>query len=261
MSALNDGLAEEVNEALPLPPSADPVTETAPATPPITAPPSEELPREKLDRHGPGALADAEVLALFFGTGTKGLNVIEMSRLLLATHGSLTQLSRLHWKEIALIPGIGEAKAKHLTAAFELGRRLARQTFGQIALDTPGQIAEFLGPELRMLPRELIRVVLINARLRYQHMEDIAAGTINACTTRLADILRPAIVHQAHGFILAHNHPSGDPHPSEADRQITRQLRDAAHLLGLRFFDHVIVGQPSAPGGPDYFSFKENGML
>lgn len=219
------------------------------------------MPREKLDRHGPGALSDAELLALFFGTGTRGLNVLEMSRRLLARHGSLTQLSRLSWKEIACVPGLGEAKSKHLTAAFELGRRLARQTYSQTALDSPQAIAEFLGPELRMLTQEVIRIVLVNTRLRFQHMEDIAMGTINACGARLADILRPCIVHQAHGFILSHNHPSGDTRPSEADVRLTRQLREAASLMGVRFIDHVVIGQPSTAGGPDYFSFRENGLL
>lgn len=233
----------------------------APSSLPARSLSREEMPREKLDRLGPGALSDVELLALFFGTGTRGLNVLEMSRQLLARHGSLTQLSRLSWKEIACVPGLGEAKAKHLTAAFELGRRLARQTYSQTPLDNPQAIAEFLGPEMRMLTREVIRIVLLNTRLRFQHMEDVAVGTINACGARLADILRPGIVHQAHGFILVHNHPSGDPRPSEADIRLTRQLREAANLMGLRFFDHVIIGQPATPGGQDYFSFREGGLL
>jgi DNA repair protein RadC len=220
-----------------------------------------DLPREKLAHHGPGSLTDAELLALFFGTGTKGLNVIEMSRRLLETHGSLVDLSRFGFEEFMKVPGIGEAKAKHLAAAFELGKRLARQTYSQVVLETPEQIMDFLAPDLRSKPREVIHVVLLNTRLRHQRTEEVALGTINECLARPADLLRPAVVHHAYAFVLAHNHPSGDCTPSEADRTLTRRVREAAALLGIRFLDHLIVGMPARPGEPGFFSFRQAGLL
>jgi len=223
--------------------------------------PQEELPREKLDRHGAAALTDAELLALFFGTGTKGLNVIEMSRLLLSRYGTLTELSRLSPQELQSIPGIGEAKAKHLSAAFELGKRLAHQTYSQQSLETPELIHELIGADLRAQPRETIRIILLNTRYRLQKMEDVALGTINECLARPADILRPALVHQAFAFVLAHNHPSGDVSPSDADRRLTRRLKEAADLLGVRFLDHLIIGRPATPGGEGFFSFRAAGLL
>ena len=237
----------------------------APATPPVSLPlrelSGEELPREKFDRLGPGSLADAELLALFFGTGTKGLNVIEMSRRLLGQFGSLHDLSRLNWQQFMEVPGIGEAKAKHLGAAFELGKRLARQTYATLALDDPEKIAEFIGPELRAQSREVIRIILLNTKLRLQRMEEVALGSVNECTARIAELLRPAVIHNAHAFILAHNHPSGDPTPSSADRHLTHKLKEASTLLGLHFTDHIIIGLPGGPGRPGYFSFRQIGLL
>ena len=159
------------------------------------------------------------------------------------------------------VPGIGEAKAKHLEAAFELGKRLARQTYSQVVLESPAQLMEFIAPELRAQPREIIRVILLNTRLRHQRTEDVALGTVNECLARPADLLRPAIIHQAYAFVVAHNHPSGDATPSEADRTLTRRVKEASTLLGVRFLDHMIIGMPAQPGDSGYFSFREAGLL
>ncbi|MGI8604493.1 MAG: RadC family protein [Verrucomicrobiales bacterium] len=231
------------------------------ATPRLRELPANDLPREKFERSGPSALSDAELLALFFGTGAQGLNVIEMSRQLLGAYGSLVDLSRLTWVDFMKVRGIGEAKAKHLAAAFELGKRLAHQTYSQQSLETPNLIYELVGPDMRARARESIRVVLLNTRLRLLNIEEIALGTINECMARPLEILRPAIVQQAYAFVVVHNHPSGDTTPSSADRSLTRRLKEAADLLQVRFFDHVIVGQPAQPGGQPFFSFREAGML
>jgi len=235
------------------------------ATPPSTRLrelPADELPREKFEAHGPSALTEAELLSLLFGTGTKGLNVIEMSRQLLARFGTLQDLSRFEWQTFRAIPGIGEAKAKHLAAVFELGKRLARHnSSAQPSLATPADVAAFVGPDLRAQSREVIRIILLNTKLRYQHMENVALGSINECTARIAELLRPAIVHTAYSFILVHNHPSGDPLPSQADIELTRRLNEAGRLLGLRLQDHIIIGVPRHEGDRGFFSFREGGLL
>lgn len=223
--------------------------------------PADELPREKFEARGPGALSDAELLALLFGTGIRGLNVVDMSRDLLARFGSLRDLSRLDWTSFRAVRGIGKARAKHLAATFELGKRLARATASYIPLTTPEEVAAFIGPDLRAESREVIRIILLNTKLRFQHLETIAHGSLNECTARIAEIIRPAIVHTAHSFILVHNHPSGDPTPSHADIDLTRRLDDASRLLGIRFQDHLIIGIPRNAGDRGYFSFREGGMM
>jgi len=223
--------------------------------------PADELPREKFSTLGPAALTDAELLSLVFGTGTKGLNVLDMSRHLLVRFGSLQDLSRLDWKTFRGVPGIGEAKAKYLAATFELAKRVARATARHVSLSTPEEVAAFIGPDLRAESREVIRVILLNTKLRFQHQETIALGSINECTARIAEILRPAIVHTAHSFILVHNHPSGDPLPSQADIDLTRRLNEASRQLGLRLQDHLIIGLPRHPGDRGFFSFREGGLI
>lgn len=250
-----------MNDTIPPIPSVPPApAATLPSTR-LRELPADELPREKFSTHGPGALTDAELLSLVFGTGTKGLNVLDMSRQLLTRFGSLQDLSRLDWKTFRAIPGIGEAKAKYLAATFELAKRVSRSTARHVSLATPDEVAAFIAADLRAEPREVIRIILLNTKLRFQHMETIALGSINECTARIAEILRPAIVHTAHSFILVHNHPSGDPLPSQADVDLTRRLNEASRQLGLRLQDHLIIGLPRHPGDRGYFSFREGGLL
>lgn len=222
---------------------------------------SAELPREKFERIGPSSLADAELLALIFGTGTQGLNVIDMSRRLLDRFGSLVALSRLTWKEFQAIPGIGPAKAKHLAACFELGKRLARQHYETQDLNMPEAIAAMLAPEMRSLSQEVLKIVLLNSRLRLIHVEEITRGSVNETLAPPAMVLRPALVHNAFAFVLVHNHPSGDPTPSESDRRLTRRLVEAARSLEIRFLDHLILGMPGPSAPQGYFSFREAGCL
>ena len=252
----------------PSPPSAftpeqseSPVCPTPPPSARLRELPADELPREKFESRGPSALTDAELLALVFGSGIRGLNVLDMSRQLLSRFGSLQDMARLDWQTFRSIPGIGETKAKYLAATFELAKRTARSTGRHISLSTPDEVAAFIGPDLRAEAREVIRIILLTTKLRFQHMETIAAGSLNECTARIAEIVRPAIVHTAHSFILVHNHPSGDPLPSQADIDLTRRLNDASRMLGLRLQDHLIIGLPRHPGDRGYFSFREGGLI
>jgi DNA repair protein RadC len=117
-----------------------------------------------------------------------------------------------------------------------------------------------MGPLLQNLPRESLRVVLLDTRHRLLHAEEVSLGTINESLAHPREILRPAISHGAYAFVLVHNHPSGDPMPSEADRALTRRIREAADLMQIHLLDHVIIGR-ERPGAPPYFSFKEHGLL
>lgn len=224
--------------------------------------PEEERPREKLVHRGAEALSDPELLAIFLRTGTPGRTAIDVgAEMIRAAGGSLARMASLGAKELRkLSKGVGLAKACELAAAFEVGKRLAKQTALSEPLGTPEKIYGFMGPSLQNLPRESLRVVLLDTRHRLIHQEEVSLGTINESLAHPREILRPAISHSAYAFVLVHNHPSGDPTPSEADRSLTRRIREAADLMQIHLLDHVIIGR-ERPGAPPYFSFKEHGLL
>jgi DNA repair protein RadC len=224
--------------------------------------PPAERPREKLMHRGAAALNDAELLAIFLRTGTRGRGAVAVGAdLLAAAGGSLARLASCSVRELRrLTKGIGPAKACELAAAFEVGKRLARQSAESTPLDTPAKIHAFMGPLLQHLPRESLRVVLLDTRHRLVREEEVSLGTLNESLAHPREILRPAIAHGAYAFVLLHNHPSGDPSPSEADRALTRRIREAAELMQIHLLDHVIIGR-ERPGAPPYFSFKEHGLL
>ncbi len=223
--------------------------------------PPADRPRERLLRLGAGALADAELLALFINTGVPGENALQVAQRLLRTHGSLRPLSRLDCAQLVAEKALGPAKAALLAAAFELGRRAERERLREHPLETPETIYQFTGPEMQTLSHEVVRVLLVNARLGFVRQEQISHGSINETITHPRDVIRPALVHAAYGFILIHNHPSGDPSPSDADLRVTRRVKEAAEVVGVKFIDHLIIGVPSHSRAQPYFSFRESGLL
>jgi DNA repair protein RadC len=235
--------------------------ESSPSPNRIADLPRDDRPRERLLRLGPASLSDAELLALFINTGIPGENAIQVAQRLLKTHGSLAQLARLTPQLLRGEKALGPAKAALLTAAFEIGRRAERETLIEQPLSTPELIYQFAGPEMRHLPHETVRVLLVNTRLSFVRQEQISHGTVNESMAHPRDVLRPAIAHAAWGFILVHNHPSGDPSPSDADFRMTRRIREASEVLGIKFLDHVIIGAPSETRSSPYFSFREAGIL
>ncbi len=241
--------------------SPPPALPSAPASQRIQDMPAAERPREKMERHGAGALSDAELLALFFRTGMPGLSAIEIGRQLLKKYGSLTALSRQKTSEIQRQKGLGPAKAMDLAAAFELGKRLARQEAVQQRVDHPVAICELLGPELRAEPMEVLKIVLVTTRGTLIAVEEVSRGGLNETIAHPREVLKFAMLHSAFGFILVHNHPSGDPMPSASDLTLTRKIRDAALLMQINFFDHVIIGRPTTDRPSGFLSFRETGLL
>ncbi len=224
--------------------------------------PKDERPREKLMHRGADALNDAELLAIFLRTGIRGRGAVAVGADLIgAAGGSLARLATMGPKELCkLTKGVGPAKACELAAAFEVGRRVARQTARNEPLASPEKVYDFMGPLLQNMARESLRVVLLDTRHRLIQEEEISLGTLNESLAHPREILRPALSHGAFAFILVHNHPSGDPAPSEADRALTRRIREAADLMQIHLLDHVIIGR-ERPGSAPYFSFKEHGLL
>ena len=222
--------------------------------------PEDERPREKLAARGASALSDAELIAILLRTGTVGANAIDVARDLLKRHGSLRGLSRCNVEELAKSPGVGPAKAVQLAAAFDLGNRLARESLTNQKIDSPELVNRLVGGEMRMLRTEEMRAILLDTRYRLIRVEDISSGTVNESIAHPREIFRPAVIASAYAVIVVHNHPSGDPSPSQADHNLTRRLAEAAELMQIKLLDHVIIGAQDA-NGPGYFSFKEAGVL
>jgi DNA repair protein RadC len=223
--------------------------------------PPEDRPREKLMQRGAAALSDSELIAILLRTGIPGANAVAVAQTLLREYGSLSTLARCSVQEIAKIKGVGPAKAVQLAAAFGLGARLARESASETPLDQPSQIYALLGREMRALRQESLRVVLLDTKYRLLRVEEISLGSLNESIAHPREIFRPALIHSAYAIIVAHNHPSGDPTPSEADRRLTRRLKEAAELLKIPLLDHVIIGAPGVNGSAGYTSFRELGLL
>ncbi|MEY4243981.1 MAG: repair protein RadC [Verrucomicrobiota bacterium] len=222
--------------------------------------PSGQRPREKLALLGPTSLDNAELMALFISTGTKGLSAIDIGRNLIQKYGSMGALGGLPVSELSKEKGLGLAKASKLAAAFELGIRVAREQLQASPLDTPERIHSLFGPQMRHLPCEQVVVAVVDARLCHIGSEIISVGTVSESSAHPREILRPVITRGGYGFIVIHNHPSGDPSPSRADQSVTTRLLEASKLMQLTFLDHIIIGKPS-PGRTPYFSFREAGWV
>lgn len=222
--------------------------------------PDGEKPREKMSRLGAAALGDDELLAILLRTGVVGENAVAIGRRLLNHHGGLPGLARTEIPLLSREHGIGIAKACQLAAAFELGKRLARRHLDLTQLSTPEQIYEFMGPQMQSLRVESLRVLVLDSRLRCLTASEITQGSSNQTAALVRDVVRPVLLHQANCFAVVHNHPSGDPTPSQADIQFTRRLKEAAEMFDLTLTDHVIIGSPSSQRD-GYYSFYQHDML
>ena len=162
--------------------------------------------------------------------------------------------------ELKKVRGVGFTKAVQLAASFDLGNRLAREMLANQKIDSPELVNELVGGEMRMLRKEAMRVVLLDTRYHLIRTEDVSTGTLNESIAHPRDVFRPAVIASAYAVIVVHNHPSGDPSPSQADHSLTRRLAEAAELMQIKLLDHIIIGAQSN-SGPGYFSFKEAGVL
>ncbi len=223
--------------------------------------PAAYRPRERLLEVGPGALALRELLAILFRTGSKGRSALDLADDLLKDHPNIGALTRCSLGDLVRIRGIGKTKAVQLAAALELAARAGREAVGdRERMDAPDLVVAYLGPRLRAERVEVLKVLLLDTRLRLIHEVEISRGTINESVAHPREIFREAILRSAYAVIVVHNHPSGDPAPSTADTRITRRLAEVAVLHEIKLIDHIIIGAPSE-NGPGYFSFREAGLL
>jgi DNA repair protein RadC len=205
-------------------------------------------------RHGPAALATAELLAILAGTGTKGASALDVGHELLARF-DLGGLARSNVDEMCSVPGCGPAKAIRIMAAFELGRRVAVGRSGELPqLRCPADAAGLLQAEMSLLEQEHLRVVLLNVKNHVMGVHEVYKGSVSASLVRVSEVFREAVRRNCPAIIVVHNHPSGDPSPSAEDIHITRQLADAGRLLDIELLDHIIIGQHR------WVSLRERGM-
>ena len=225
--------------------------------------PASERPRERLRDKGPDSLSPAELVAILLRTGMKGANVVEIGKQLVNRYGSLDALARASWQELAKEQGIGPDKAVTLVAAFSLARRLVEEVrAASPLLDTPEAVANLMREETRLRNAEVFQVLLLNTRRRLiGKPTKVADGTLDTILVHPREVFRPAIEANAAAVVLVHNHPSGDPAPSEADIKVTRDLIRAGQLLKIEVLDHVILGRATSERPKDYVSLRELGYF
>lgn len=214
--------------------------------------PKVDRPREKLEKYGPEKLSNSELLAILLGTGVKGVNVVELSNKILRkfSNGGLAKAS---FKELKNTFGLGEAKACEISACFELGRRLLQNKQSALLL-TPKDVWDEL-KDIRDHKKEHFVVFFLDSRNQEIKREIISVGSLNANLVHPREIFEPAVRHLAAQIVIAHNHPSGDPEPSEEDLIITKRLSEAGKIMGIEIIDHIIVTKT------DRFSFKEKALI
>src|ERR1041384_1959053 len=196
--------------------------------------PDAERPRERLAAHGADALRDSELIAILLRTGLKGTSAVQVAEQLLKKFASLNALSRASLKELRQIKGIGRDKAIALRSASTLARRRAAQIPSEAPLrDNPETIAELMREENRQYDVENFQVVLLNTRRRLIRVEKISQGTLDTLLVHPREVFRSAIAANASALVIVHNHPSGDPAPSESDIKVTRDLIRAGQLLKI----------------------------
>ena len=205
---------------------------------------------DRLATYGSEALDTGEHLGLILGSQ-------KQAEALLKHFGSLNQLARASVHE--LLPFVSQSKALRLVSSLRMGAVALREERQSLTIDSPLAIAD-LCSEMRFLDRESLRVVLLDANQHLIKVATVSQGTVNESLAHPREIFKPVITHSAYGFILVHNHPSGDPSPSEADLRLTRRINEASRVLQINLIDHVIIGSP-APGRSSYFSFKEGGVI
>jgi len=216
--------------------------------------PAEDRPRERIARHGPGALANRELLALLLGVGSRKASVLDLADSLLGA--GLRGLAARSLAELETQRGLGRAKATRVLAALELGSRLASEPHGAApALRTPEESARYLLPRYGARPVETFGLLALDARHRPKREVVVSVGCLTSSVVHPREVFQEAIVSRAAALILFHNHPSGDPEPSAEDVALTRRLASAGTLMGIEILDHLVLGAGR------FVSLKQRGVL
>lgn len=218
--------------------------------------PVDDRPREKLLAKGPEALSDAELVAIFLRTGTRGRSAVELARDIIEQCGSVSALLAATRPAFCTIPGLGDAKYAQLQAALEMGRRALREKLDRgAALGSPQAVRDYLRLKLHGLPHEVFVGVFLDAQNRVLAAEELFRGTLTQTSVFPREIVKRALHFNAAAAIFAHNHPSGVAEPSRADETLTQTLKHTLALIDVKVLDHFVVGGDAA------MSFAERGLL
>jgi len=224
--------------------------------------PDSERPRERLIEKGADALKNSELIAILLRTGRKGASAVVVGEEIMGKFESLDCLSRASIEELRQVKGVGRDKAIALKSAFTLARRMAEEIRRESpTLDTPDRIADLLRERNRAYEVENFQVVVLNTRRKLIRIDNISQGTLDTILVHPREVFKAAIAANAAAIVLVHNHPSGDPAPSEADIKVTRDLIRAGQLLKIEVLDHVILGRATQDRPRDYASLRELGYF
>ena len=224
----------------------------------ITDWPEGERPRERLLAHGPAALSDAELLAIYLRVGVRGKSAVDLGRELLQRFdGQLNRLADASLEELASVSGIGMAKAAQLKASFELARRaLGQEMSCRDTFASPGQVRDWLRLKLATRQNEVFMALWLDSQNQLLKAEELFCGTLTQTSVYPREVVKSALSHNAAAVILAHNHPSGVAEPSQADQSLTQVLKNALAMVDVKVLDHFIVAGNTTP-----ISFAERGLL
>ncbi|OPX93751.1 MAG: hypothetical protein A4E53_00186 [Pelotomaculum sp. PtaB.Bin104] len=222
----------------------------------------EERPREMLMKYGADSLPLSKLLAIILRTGKEGKSAEELAKSLLNKFGTLRRIDSTPISELRKIDGIGLAKAAQLKAALEIGKRFYKEQAEKKKRlrkpeDVIGYVAEYYGPDLRDEEKEFFYVILLDIKNKPIQSVEISKGSINLSIVDPKEIIKEATLRSASSVILVHNHPSGEPEPSEEDVKITKAIVDACNLVGIKVLDHIIIGKNQE----DYYSFARIGLI
>ncbi len=218
--------------------------------------PQDERPRERLLKLGPGALSEAELLAIFLRTGIAGKSAVELGRDLMQRFGGLQRLFAASLEDVSAIRGLGPAKYAQLQAVVEMARRTLTEQIGERdAMTSPRAVREFLTLSLGSRPHEVFVALFLDAQNRLLGSEELFRGTLTQTSVYPREVVKTALRYNAAGVIFAHNHPSGVAEPSRADELLTQTLKQALALVEIKTLDHFIVA------GTRTISFAERGLL
>lgn len=217
--------------------------------------PATERPRERFVAYGPGVMSTLELIAIILGSGSKTMPVLKLAEELMIRFGSLPEIAEASIEEICQISGMGVAKAIQIKAALELGKRAYKPVDAtKIRIQKPSHVYEILKDTLEMQHSENFVVVLLDTKGMLIGHQTVSVGTLSKTLVHPREVFHPAIRRKAASVIIAHNHPSGDPSPSEEDLTVTEQLVQSGKTLGIPVHDHVIIGKNK------YCSLREKGI-
>ncbi|NLM34240.1 MAG: DNA repair protein RadC [Clostridiales bacterium] len=218
--------------------------------------PVNERPRERLFRYGPENLSNSELLAIILRSGSRGENILNLCNRILMETGGLNGLLTSNVQDFMKLKGIKKAKAAQLLALAEISKRFRSYKSGEeYTISSPSAVADFVMESMRTLKQEVLKVILVNTKNKVILIKDVSVGSLNTSIVHPREVFAEAIKRNAASIIICHNHPSGDPTPSNEDINITHRLKECGKLVGIQVLDHIIIGNGS------YVSMKEKGIL